>query len=76
MGTLDILTDAAAQTEYEQRLLMLQERRGALDMDLIEALIYRAINEPGLANLAGCPFERVSIHTKLAGLRRLVPDPV
>lgn len=75
MGVLDVLTDEAAQVEYDTRLLMLQEQYGALPPELQNALIYQAISEAGLANLAGCPFDRVSIHTKLAGLRRLTPDP-
>jgi hypothetical protein len=71
MGTLDILTDVQAQTEYEQRLLVLQEQYGALPQALSDALIFQAVVSAGIANLTGCSLEGASIHTRLAGLRLL-----
>lgn len=72
MGVIDIQTDADAQAEYDQLLLQYQEANGALPENIMNALVYQAISENNLANLTGTPLERVSIQTRLKGLRLLL----
>jgi hypothetical protein len=69
MGSHDEATAKAEQAQLAQLCAAYRQKHGPVSSAALEALIYQAINQSGIANLAGCSLESVGVATQLAGMR-------
>lgn len=65
------------QQVHDEASLQLEQLKSAYEAMVpgqhdFDALIKAAIEQYGIANLTGVPLERVSVHTKLVAMQRLM----